>query len=191
MDLWQQRRERLLLPGITDPAQSGALRPVWDRLAGFFAALEYADPAYDVIADCGRLAVVNPPWPVLHRADAVLLVLRATLPDMSAALPTLHALRTQLTEHGAGASSLGLLLTGPGDQPARVVAEQLRTPVVAHLPEDPRSARVLCHGGSVRMTAPLLRAAASAHHAIAAHLRMRRATLGRPVTPPSGVSHGG
>src|SRR5690606_4761100 len=120
-DLWQQRRERLLLPGITDPAQSGALHPVWDRLAAFFAGLEHADPAYDVLADCGRLAVANPPWPILHRADVVLLVLRATLPDMSAAVPALHALRTELTEHGAGTSSLGLLLTGAGDQPARVV----------------------------------------------------------------------
>lgn len=186
VDLWQQRRERLLLPGITDPVQSGALHPVWDRLAAFFAGLEHADPAYDVIADCGRLAVMNPPWPVLHRADTVLLVVRPTLPGMSAALPAIHALRGQLTEHGAGASSLGLLLTGPGDQPARVVAEQLQTPVVAQLPEDPRSAHVLSHGGSVRKGAPLLRAAAGACHAITAHLRMRRAALGRPVTAPPG-----
>lgn len=46
------------------------------------------------------------------------------------------------------------------------------------------------HGGSVRMTASLLRAAANAYHDIMAHLRMRRATLGRSVSPPA-VSHGG
>jgi len=190
VDLWQQRRERLLLPGITDPAQSGALRPVWDRLAAFFAGLEHAEPAYDVIADCGRLAVADPPWPVLYRADAVLLVVRATLPGMSAALPAVRTLKAQLTEHGAGLSALGLLVTGAGDQPARVVAQQLQVPVVAQLPDDPRSARVLCHGGSVRLNAPLPRAAAGAYHAIASHVRARRAVLHQPVTTPPTVPHG-
>lgn len=190
VDLWQQRRERLLLPGITDPAQAGTLRPVWDRLAAFFAGLEYADPPYDVIADCGRLAVADPPWPVLYRADAVLLVMRATLPGMSAALPAIRALKAQLTEHATGASALGLLLTGAGDQPARVVAHHLQTPVVAQLPDDQRSAHVFSHGGSVRMNAPLLRAAAGAYQAIANHVRARRATLGQPGATPQAVPHG-
>src|SRR5690606_15563559 len=59
------RLRRRLLPGITDPVQSGALRPVWDRLADFFVDLERATPSFDVIADCGRLAAPNTPWPVL------------------------------------------------------------------------------------------------------------------------------
>lgn len=188
VDLQHPQRERLLLPGITDPVQSGALRPVWDRLAAFFAELEHTDPAYDVIVDCGRLAVPNPPWPVLHSADVVLLVVRASLPGMFAALPAIRALRTQLTEHGTGTTSLGLLLTGPGDQPARVLAKQLQTPVVAQLPDDPRTAHVLCHGGGVRIKSTLMSAAAETHRLLAAHIQTRRTAL-RPTTSGSAVSH--
>jgi hypothetical protein len=178
VDLQPPQRQRLLLPGITDPVQSGALRPVWDRLAEFFASLEYAQPGFDVIVDCGRLAAPNTPWPLLHRADVVLLVLRPSLPGMFAAVPSLRTIRTQLIEHGGGTSSLGLLVNGSGDQPARTVAQQLHNPVVATLPDDTRTAHVLGHGGRIRMNSPLMRAAAAAHPHIANHVRNRRAARG-------------
>jgi hypothetical protein len=176
IDLHPPHRHRLLLPGITDPAQSGTLRPVWDRLAAFFTDLERTD-GYDVIVDCGRLATPNPPWPVLLGADVVLLALRPTLPDMFAAVPTVRALRRQLAEQGAGLGSLGLLLTGGGDQPGRTVARELATTLVAELPDDPRTVRVLSHGGTVRTNAPLMRAAAGAHSRIAAQVTTRRDAL--------------
>lgn len=183
VDLQPPQLQRLLLPGISDPVQSGALRPVWDRIAGFFAELEHLSPGYDVLVDCGRLAAPNPPWPVLHRADAVLLVLPPTLPGMAAAVPTLRTLRGQLAEHGTGAHGLGLLVTGAGDQTLRTVGGQLHNPVVASLPDDPRTAWVLGHGGKVRMNAPLMRAAAQAHPRLVAHLQYRRATLAQPAQP--------
>lgn len=189
VDLEAPHRRRLLLPGITDPVQSGALRPVWDRLAAFFAELEQAQPSFDVIVDCGRLAAPNPPWPVLHRADAVLLVVPATLPGMSAGIPAIRMLHTQLTESGVGTSSLGLLVSGPGDQPIRTVSHELRTPVVATLPDDARTATVLSRGGKLRMGAPLMRAAAGAFPKLSAHIRARRAALrptgGQPPVPPT------
>jgi hypothetical protein len=188
IDLQPPELRRLLLPGITDPVQSGALRPVWDRFAEFFAELEQLPPGFDAIVDCGRLAVPNPPWPVLHRADAVLLALRPTLPGMSAAVPAMRTLRTQLTEQGTGAGSLGLLVTGPGDQPVRTVTGQLQHPAVATLPDDPRAARVLGQGGRVRMSSPLMRAAAAAQPRLAAHIRGRRAALQpAPTTPGAGT----
>jgi hypothetical protein len=173
VDLQAPHRRRLLLPGITDPVQSGALRPVWDRLAGFFHELEDTD-GYDVIVDCGRLVTPNPPWPVLLRADAVLLSLRPTLPAMCAALPAVRALRTQLAEQGAAADCPALLVTGAGDQPRRTVARELAAPVIATLPDDPRTATVLGHGGRVRAASPLMRAAADTHPRIAAHINARR-----------------
>ncbi len=166
VDLHAPHRQRLLLPGITDPVQSGTLRPVWDRLATFFGDLARTD-GYTVFADCGRLAAPNPPWPVLCAADLVLLVLRPTLPDMSAALPVLRTLRGQLAEHG---TPLALLLTGPGDQPGGTVARDLRTPVVAALPDDPRAARVLSHGGTVKANSALMRAAAGAYRRLTRHI---------------------
>jgi hypothetical protein len=182
VDLQPPHRQRLLLPGITDPVQSGALRPVWDRLAEFFASLEYVQPGYDVIVDCGRLAVPNTPWPLLHRADIVLLVVRPTLPGMFAAVPSLRTLRTQLMEHGAGTSSLALLVTGPGDQSTRTITQQLHHPIVASLPDDARTALVLGHGGNIRMNTPLMRAAAAAHAHLANHIRHRRAATGSNPT---------
>lgn len=192
VDLEAPHLRRLLLPGITDPVQSGALRPVWDRLAEFFAELEYAQPGFDVIVDCGRLAAPNTPWPVLTMADAVLLVVRPTLPGMSAAVPTLRTLRTQLVEHGAGTASMGLLVVGPGNQPARTVGQQLHNPVVATLPDDPRTAGVLGNGGNVRMNSPLMRAAAHAHQALMAHVRASRVTRQQPAPAGTeGVGQGG
>jgi hypothetical protein len=177
VDLQPPHRQRLLLPGITDPVQSGALRPVWDRLGDFFVSLEHAQPGFDVILDCGRIAAPNTPWPLLHRADAVLLALRPSLPGMFAAVPSLRTLRTQLMEHGAGTSSLGLLITGPGEQAPRTVVQQLHNPVVVTIPDDARTAQVLGHGGKIRMNTPLMRAAAGAHAHLVNHIRNRRAAM--------------
>jgi hypothetical protein len=179
VDLQPPRLRQLLLPGISDPVQSGALHPVWDRLAEFFAGLAHGQPGFDVIVDCGRLVAPNFPWPLLHRAGSVLLVVRPSLPGLSAAIPALRTLRTQLTEHPSG-DPLGLLVTGPGDQPVRTVARQLRRPVAATLPDDPRTARVLGHGGRIRLSAPLLRAAAAAHPALP-----DRAALPEPPDRPA------
>jgi hypothetical protein len=176
VDLQPPHRQRLLLPGITDPAQSGTLRPVWDKFAEFFAELESTDQC-DVIVDCGRIAAPNPPWPLLLSADLVLLTLRPDLPGMSAAVPAVRTLRTQLTQQGAAAGPLALLVTGGGDQSSRTVARELATPVVATIPDDPRAATVLSRGGTVRTTAALMRAAAGAHGRIAAHVTARRDAL--------------
>ena len=55
VDLDPPKQQRLLLPGIADPAQAGSLDPIWSRLGSFFASLEIRH-GYDVFADCGRLA---------------------------------------------------------------------------------------------------------------------------------------
>ena len=72
IDLDSPRQQRMVLPGITDPAQSASLNPGWARLGEFFAAM----PA-TVIVDCGRLTAPNPPIPLLASADMVLLVIRS------------------------------------------------------------------------------------------------------------------
>lgn len=178
IDLQPPARRRLLLPGVTDPVQAGALGPVWDRLAAWFAGLAHTQPAYDVIADCGRLAVPHAPWPLLQRADAVLLVLPATLAGISAATPAVRMLRSGLADHRPG--TLGLLLCGRGDQSARTVAAELGAPVVYAVPHDPRAARVLTGGGTIRGSEPLLRSAAGAYQRINAHLGRRT-----PAPPPA------
>ncbi|MEK8106561.1 hypothetical protein NKG94_17370 [Micromonospora sp. M12] len=72
-------------------------------MAAFFAQLERSKPGYDVIADCGRLATSAPPWPLLLRADLVLLVVRVTnLRTIAPAAGTVEMLRRELTQHGQG-----------------------------------------------------------------------------------------
>jgi len=179
VDLTPPNRQRLLLPGLTDPAQSGTLAPLWNRFAGFFARLEFGDPSYDVIVDCGRLAAPATPWPLLWAADAVLLVVRPTLPSVSAAVPTLSAIRGQLSERTASLSSLGLILVGPGPYSAPEVAGQLGAPVVATLPDDRKTADVLSTGGDVRLSRPLLRSAASAEARVRALIADHREQVPR------------
>jgi hypothetical protein len=185
VDLDPPHRRRLLLPGISDPVQSATLQPVWGRLASWFAELEHTDRGYDVIVDCGRLAVPNPPWPVLVRCDLVLLVLPATLPGLSAATAAVRLLRTQLGERDPGLAALGLLVCGLADESASTVAGWLGTPVVAELPEDRRTARALSRGGRTRVGAPLMRAAVLAGRVIARQTARRRTMPAEPS--PAGV----
>ncbi len=191
IDLDAPRRQRLVLPGIADPAQAAAVRGMWQRLAAFFAELEYADPGYDVIADCGRLAGTHTPWPVLARADVVLLVLRPTsLRSIHPATPALAVLRRQLTEATGGDGQLGLMLIGDGDYSDKEIERALRAPVIAHLPDDRRTAAALCGVGSQGGSRALLRHAASAQTSIRAAIARRRHFLGQATGRADVVHHG-
>ena len=196
VDLDAPRRERLLLPGVVDPAQAGSVIPLWQRFADYFTALERGEPPYDVLVDCGRLAVGGPPWPLLRAAAVVLLVTRAHLPDLSATRATARAIERDLTEHRVPPGTLRLLVVGDGHGTSEI-SKALRLPVIARLPHDPRTAEVLAHGGTVRANRPLMRAAGALEVPVRALLDRRRARLAWPgaatpraVTAPSvpGVS---
>ncbi|WP_328384206.1 Mrp/NBP35 family ATP-binding protein (plasmid) [Micromonospora zamorensis] len=151
----------MLLPGLADPVQATSLAGSWGRLAGFLSSLENREPAYDVIADCGRLTTSVPPWPLLHRADLVLLVIRATsLRTVSPAIPAVARLRQELITHARGAGSLAAVLIG-SEYPAREVEKRLGVPVLGELPIDVRAAGVLSDGGRLSGKEALLRAAVS------------------------------
>jgi hypothetical protein len=174
----KQPGRRLLLPGIADPVQAGTVRPTWERLTEFFAGLETGDTGHDVIADCGRLSSAATPWPLLQHADLVLLVVAATsLRTIAPAMPVAAQLRRDLTAHGRGAGSLGLLLVGDGPYPAGEIQQRLQLPLIAELPEDRRTAAVLSDGGRLRGNAALLRAAASAEDTVRKTIARRRAQL--------------
>ncbi|BBH67106.1 hypothetical protein ACTI_37910 [Actinoplanes sp. OR16] len=174
----KQPGRRLLLPGIADPVQAGTVRPTWDRLTAFFAGLEEGEPGHDVIADCGRLSSAATPWPLLQRADLVLLVVAATsLRTISPAMPAATQLRRDLTENGRGTGSLGLVLVGDGPYRSAEIQQRLQLPLIAELPYDKRTAAVLSDGGRLRGNASLLRAAAAAEDTVAQAIARRRAQL--------------
>ncbi|MGC5051221.1 ParA family protein [Micromonospora sp. DT48] len=181
VDLDAPRRERLLLPGVVDPAQAGSVTPLWQRFADFFTSLERGDPPYDVIVDCGRLHVLGPPWPLLRAASVVLVVTRAQLPDLSGTRAMVQAIERDFTEHRVTPGTLRLLLVGGGHGKSEV-SKALRLPVIARLPHDPRTAAVLSLGGTVRANRPLLRAARELEVPIGALLERRRARLAWPVS---------
>jgi hypothetical protein len=168
IDLDAPKRQRLVLPGINDPAQAAALGPAWTDLGDFFSGLPQT-----VIADCGRLASLYPPWPLLTRADVVLLVLRPhSLRTVSPAVPAIASLRRELRDRKA---RFGLLLIGRGI-PSRDVARHLAAPVLARLAWDPPTANALCGQGVGRRRGQLMRTAAAAHETIRARLNAHAST---------------
>ena len=172
-DLWTQLVDlapaertamtRLMLPGLSDPAQAAAWterrtpdQPSgWDQLATLLRSTEGGATGYDVIVDYGRLSTANAPTPLLAAADVVLLVLRPTLPALRAAAVAVAGLARP------GAAPVGLVTVGEGAYGSKELALELRTPVVAAMPDDPSTADVLSTGGE-RHHGRLLRAAARA-----------------------------
>ncbi|WBC08899.1 ParA family protein [Micromonospora sp. WMMA1947] len=171
--------QRLVLPGINDPVQAGTIRPTWEALTAFFADLERHEPGYDVIADCGRLATSAPPWPLLFRADLLLLVVcAATLRTIAPAAGAAEMLRRELTQYGQGPGALALALIGEGPYSRRDIEQRLQLPTLIELPDDRRTAEVLSDGGGrLRGSQRLLRAAASAEPAVRDAIARRRAHL--------------
>ncbi|MEJ3743131.1 ParA family protein [Actinomycetes bacterium KLBMP 9797] len=177
VDLDPPSQRRLLLPGIATPAQAASLDPNWHQLGQFFASLEHTQ-GLDVIVDCGRLVAPHAPWPLLSRADLVLIVVR---PVLSSLLPARALVQGMLAGTGPGGDGrIGLLAVGDGDYDDRALARHLQVPVIARIPRDDRSARVLAHGGTVRTRRPLLRAAAAAEPEITKTIGRRRERLHGP-----------
>ncbi|GAB7048043.1 hypothetical protein JCM9534A_31690 [Catenuloplanes indicus JCM 9534] len=174
VDLDAPKRQRLLLPGLANPAQAGSLTPLWGRFADFFTRLEYENPGFDVLADCGRLHVANPPWPVLRAASAVLVVTSARLPDLSNAAATLEAIGRDLRDNGVPPGTVRLVVVGGGHGKGEI-SRALGVPVAAHLPIDRQTAQVLSYGGTVRGRRPLMRAAAALEMPVRSMVDRRRA----------------
>lgn len=159
VDLDAPKRQRLLLPGVRDPAQAATVAPVWPAIAEFLR--QVADGG-TVVVDCGRLTTPHFGWSLVHAADRVLLVVRGTLPSVSHAVPAVGMLRKEQAERG-GPDRLGLVVVDTGPYPPTEVAERLQVELATVLPDDGRSARALSIGGTVHGRLPLLRAAAAAH----------------------------
>jgi hypothetical protein len=153
IDLDSPRRQRLVLPGLKDPAQSATVGPVWPAIAEQLRNLTNAH----IIADCGRISSPYFGWPVLNAADVVLLTLRGTLPSISHAVPAVQTLRRELTQP----HRIGLLVIDTGPYPPGDISGRLGVPLAAILPYDPTTAQALSFGGSVHRRRPLARAAAA------------------------------
>jgi len=111
-------------------------------------------------------------------------VTAARLSDLSNARATIAAIQRDFAEHRVPAGTLRLLLVGDGHGRTEV-SKALGIPVIAQLPHDPRTAEVLCHGGTVRLGRPLMRAASALEVPVRALIDRRRARLSWPTATPA------
>ena len=136
--------DRLVLTGITDPAQARALWPVWSGLVE--AARDLGAAGVDVLVDLGRMGHRHEPTVLIEQADVVSVVLGSTLASVSGAVSGLRALRDA---RGPGPSTGAVVVGQPAPYTPGEIARELHLehlPVVAH---DTWAAGVLCTGGGV------------------------------------------
>ncbi|MFE2302649.1 hypothetical protein ACFXAW_31190 [Streptomyces sp. NPDC059445] len=174
--------DRLLLPGITDPAQAASLGSVWKALSQMFRGIE-ADHGHDVLLDLGRRGAFGPSAVLADRADAVIVVVRNTLRCLQSA----QARVRQLDER---VGDVGLLVIDEGTYPAGEVQRVLQVPVVATLPYAPKDARVLSDGDEQprRFTrSKLMKTARTAGALLVQRAAVRRARLDPRAVLATGV----
>jgi len=176
--------DRLLLPGVSDPAQYPGLAYVWTSLAELLIGLE--GQGVDVLVDLGRSGATGPSAVLAQRADAVLVVARTTLRSLTTAHPRVAALKADLAVNGTGADSLGLVLVEEGPYKESDIAAQLGAPVIGLLPHAPSTALVLSDGGNSHdrrfVRSPLLRATRTVIDEVRAQVVRRRLRL-TPTQP--------
>ncbi|MEY9967111.1 hypothetical protein ABIA33_005176 [Streptacidiphilus sp. MAP12-16] len=180
--------DRLLLPGLTDPAQAPGLAYTWEPLVT--ACQDLDANGCDVLVDLGRSGAHGPSAVLARRADAVLVTVRSTLRGLSSAKPRIAALSADLDAEGTGSDALGLVLVQEGPYAPTEVGRALGAPVVGLLPFEPRSARVLSDGGDSGdrrfVRSALMRSARSTADEIRLLAGRRRLRLrpGGPQTAP-------
>jgi hypothetical protein len=175
-------RDRLLLPGITDPARAASLGSVWKALAVMFRGID-AEHGHDVLIDLGRSGAFGPSAVLAEQADAVLVVVRNTLRCLQAA----QARVTALEERVRG---IGLLLIDEGPYPAGEVQRVLQVPVVATLPYAPKDAKVLSDGAEQPRgftKSPLMKAARTSSTVLVQQAAVRLARLDPRGVFPAGA----
>jgi hypothetical protein len=174
--------DRLLLPGITDPAQAASLSPVWKPLSQMFRGIE-AEHGHDVLLDLGRRGAFGPSGVLAEQADAVLVVVRNTLRCLQSAQGRVRQLEELVGD-------VGLLVIDEGPYPAGEVQRVLQAPVVATLPCVPRDARVLSDGDEQPRhftRSKLMKAARTSGALLVQRAAVRRARLDPRAAFASGV----
>ncbi|MCH5677303.1 hypothetical protein [Streptomyces gilvus] len=165
-------RDRLLLPGITDPSQAASLGQVWKILAQMFRGIE-AESGHDVLIDLGRRGAYGPSGVLAEQADATFVVVRNTLRCLQAAEGRVRALEERVGD-------VSVLMINEGPYPAGEVQRVLQVPVIATLPYAPKDARVLSDGGEQPRhfpRSPLMKAARTGSTLLVQRAALRRARL--------------
>lgn len=134
-----------LLLGVSGPEQAIGLGPLWSPLA---RALSEAGRT--VYADCGRAGPAAATMPVLHQADAVIVVARPELEELAHLRERLRFLNSAVPGRFAGRAQIGVVLIAPErDRAVAGRTEQLLhasgvgVPVLGTMAVDQRGAEAL------------------------------------------------
>ncbi|MFE5539152.1 hypothetical protein ACFQ78_25860 [Streptomyces sp. NPDC056519] len=176
-------RDRLVLPGLYDPAHASAMEPVWRPLAKLFTGIEAH--GHDVIVDLGRRGAFGPSAVLAQSADVVLVVARSTLRSLQGAQVRVEALREVL----GGTTEMGMVLVDAGPFSKEEVRKHLGISVTAVLPWRPKEAAVLSDGVEQPRrfeSGELMRSARSAALRIQELVAVRRTRLALPAGPGGG-----
>ena len=136
-------KTRMVLTGVTDPAQARVLGLVWSGLAR--TADDLGDAGVDLIVDLGRLGHRYEPTDLLERADVVAVVFRGTLAAITGAASALRSLRAV---RGPGPRTTGVLIGEGQPYQGREIARELELAALPTLPDDLGAAAVLAGGGA-------------------------------------------
>jgi MinD-like ATPase involved in chromosome partitioning or flagellar assembly len=163
-----------VLAGVPDASRAGALALAWDRITEARSSLDTSD--VDLVVDAGRVdtAHANAPW--LIDADLAVLLVRPTLPAVTAA----HRLAAawQAPDSPASAVPLALLVVeAPSPYRPHEVAAAVGLPLHGVIPFDPAHARVHAEG------APATRGFARSAYARATS-QVARDLAARAAVPP-------
>lgn len=134
-----------LVPGVPDAARAAALTLAWDVVRAAREGLD--DTGTDVLVDAGRPDLGGPVPAWVTDADLALLVLRPTLPAVTAA----HRLTTGWMAAGAVTAGIPLALVivaAPSVYRPGEVADAVGVDLMAVVDHDPIAARVHSEGAS-------------------------------------------
>lgn len=178
VDLDSPHAQRLLLPGVREPAEAGGVAAIAERLAVFFSDLERSEPSFDVIADCGRLAAAHTPWPIIAHADVIAFVVRATLHSIAHTRTAIGGLRARAEKaQWALDDRIGVVVVDDGPY-ADEAAKRLEVPLLGILPWDVRTAAKLSHGNAdIHSTDKLIKAVMAMHAPLRAMTDRRRVVI--------------
>ena len=163
---------RLLLAGVTDPAQARVVENSWTPLAGVLDQLDSADAPIDVLVDLGRLGTANEAVALRQRADLVILVMTSSLTSVATARPALRRLTDERVAAWREANAVASMVVGER-QPysSGEIGEVLGSPVMASIAEDSSTASVFSRGtapGARFSRSPLIRSSSAAAELIRA-----------------------
>ena len=108
-----------VLVGTANAEQGAGLDPLWGQVGGALAGV----PQADVIADCGRIGPEGRLYDLLARADAMVLITRASLGDMVRLRDRATIVEAALRRRAGTASRIGVVVIADYKHFATALAE--------------------------------------------------------------------